>query len=343
MRKLYALTAAILLAALPGFAQVDSLNYGPEPVGGISKVALPFYKINFSPAQLSLLQQKEIELIFAVDTAGVATLEDINGIHEKAIRDSLQRASAKVPRFYPRVADRVKENSLYFLQFKLPDYSTGNTATMQPNLYHYKQYAYEDYEYIHTSGRLDILLGAAGNAFLGAPSKYLQPGGGMKVDMLYTGGKGFGAGMVMSFYGNKLKQNYPIASNREPNSVPPTLLIGLAANKILKKQERKELHAQLELSYAVQNITPKQDAEDEDWVQLQGFSPGLVLNYLIKLGKDRTSFYYGQPSIINHHLNLHGAVRPVFFNLKEATGVMVELGVSYRLTTHLVDEYRLKQ
>lgn len=336
----------LCLAALQGYGQTENIVYGPEPIEGIGKVALPFYKINFSDAQKELLQQNEIELIFLINADGTPTLEDVKGVEDMAILDSLQHAASKVTMFYPRTVNGVKESSLYFLQFQLPKYERNETSIQRQNIFplKYKQPAYEDFEYIYKSGqRLDLLFGAVANTFIGKPGEYLHPGGGMKVDLMYTGKNGIGGGMVMSFYGNKLKQDYPISSSRKQNSAPPTLLLGLAANKAFAVKERTEFMVQVELAYAIQNVTPKLENEDKDWVQLEGFSPGLVLNYLVKLGKDRPSMNYGAPSITNHYLNFHAAVRPVIFNLKEATGVMAEVGVSYRLSSHFVDEYRLKQ
>ena len=345
MIKFFFTSFLLVLVAFGGYSQVDRLNNGPEPIGGISKVALPFYKIKFTPEQKEQLRQKEIELVFEVDEHGIATLESIQGITNSDILDSLQRAATKIPAFRPRVVDGVRESSIYFLKFQLPDYNTEVSQQRKqiffPN--NYIEPALEDFEYIHKSGiRLDMLIGAVGNIFMGRPGDYLLPGGGMKLDMFLTGSKGYGGGMIMSFYGNKQKQGYPIISSRDQNSAPPTLLLGAGINKLLQVKEKSELMAQLELSYAVQNITPKLDEHDQDWVQLQGFSPGLVLNYLLKIGKDKATYYYGSPSILSHYINVHGAVRPVFFNLKEATGIMAEVGISYRFGIHAVDEYRLK-
>ncbi|WP_266205346.1 hypothetical protein [Pontibacter kalidii] len=345
MFKSAIIALGLCLAALQGYGQTESIVSGPEPIEGIGKVALPFYKINFSKEQKELLQEKEIELIFLISADGTPVLEDVNGIDDAAILDSLRHAATQVSMFYPRTVDGVKESSLYFLQFQLPKYETKEASMQRQGIFRtkYKEPVYEDFEYIHKSGqRLDVLMGATANAFLGKPGAYLHPGGGMKVDLMYTGKKGIGGGMVMSFYGNELKQDYPISSSREQNSAPPTLLLGLAANKAFAAKERTEFMAQVELAYAVQNVTPKLEHGDEDWVQLEGFSPGIVLSYLVQLGKDKPGINYGTPSITNHYLNIHAAVRPVFFNLKEATGFMVEVGVSYRLSSHFVDEYRLK-
>jgi hypothetical protein len=323
MIKTITIFITLIFAAFHGNCQIDSLNFGPEPVGGINKLALVYYKIDFTKEQRKALQDKEIEFIYLIDPAGHATLEEINGVVEKAILDSLQQATSRLPRFYPRRVNGIAE-------------SFQQAAS-------YQETAYEDFAYIHKSGaRLDILFGGVANGFLGSPGKYLGPGGGMKIEIMGIGKKGIGGGLLMSFYGNKLRQNYPIDSDRAQNSAPPTMLVGFGLNKALVKKERREFNAQVEFNYAIQNITASLGENDKDWTQLKGFSPGLVGNYLIQVGKNKTAYYYGSPSIFCHYLNIHGAVRPVFFNLKEARGVMLELGLSYRLGTHFVDEYRLK-
>lgn len=322
------------------YSQQEQPDAGPVPLGGHDKLALHYYKINFSREQQAILQEVEIEFIFSIDAEGVPTLEDIKGIEDEAILDSLHYTSQRLPQFQPMVQNGQPESSFYFLKLQFPKYSyIEYPHAMQL----YRDLRYEDFEYIQKSGdRLDVLFGGLANAFLGSPADYLAMGGGMKVDVMYTGKQGIGGGLVMSFYGNKLKQEYPVNSPRQQNSAPPTLLMGLALNKILHEKERREFHLQLELNYAVQNVTARLGEYDPDWVQLQGFSPGVVGNYLTKIGKDKTSHYYGAPTIYNHYLNIHGALRPVFFDLKEATGVMVEVGLAYRMGYHFISAYRVK-
>ncbi|HEY4650633.1 MAG TPA: hypothetical protein VIG72_04420, partial [Pontibacter sp.] len=311
--------------------------------GGVAQLALTYYKIDFTKEQRQLLQGLGIELIYAIDPQGVPTLEKVNGITDEAILDSLRSATSRLPAFTPRRVAGERESALYFLQLHFPEYSISETVLTTQQVTTYRQIRPEDVAYIHKSGeRLDVLFGGAANTFIWKPGEYLATGGGMKVELMYTGKRGIGGGMVMSFYGNKLKQDYPLSVQRELNAAPPTLFIGLGASKILKTSERSEFQVQAELSYAVQNVTPKLDGNDKDWVQLRGISPAVVANYSVKLGKDKISFYYGAPAVYNHYLSLHAGVRPVFFNLKEATGVMVDVGISYRLASHFVDEYRLK-
>lgn len=74
----------------------------------------------------------------------------------------------------------------------------------------------------------------------------------MKIDIGYAGKNNLIYGLNMSFYGNKLEQDYPINSTREQISVPPTLLVGLILGKWFDK-----FNIQGELNLGVQNITEK--------------------------------------------------------------------------------------
>lgn len=278
-----------VFTVVQGYCQIDSLNFGSEPIDGINKLVLEYYKIDFTKEQREKLQDIEIELIFSIDKIGVPTLEEINGVNEKAILDSLQQITNKISRFYPRTVNGIKESSLYFLKFQFPRYRITEDRIGFQNASRYKETDYEDFEYIYKSGeRMDVLIGAVSNSFLGNPSKYLNTGGGMKIDVMFVGKGGIGGGLLMGFYGNRLKQNYPILSGREQNSAPPTLMLGLGLNKALIKKERRELNVQLELNYAIQNVTPKLGDSDDDWTQLNGFSPGIVSNYLIQIGKNKS-------------------------------------------------------
>lgn len=332
-----------LFASFQGICQILSTDTGPEPKGGINKLALEYYKINFTKEQRKTLEGIELEFMYLIDEQGIPTLQKINGVDDQAVLDSLYQITSRLPGFYPRKIDDEIVSSIYFLKFQFPAYRVTENSLVFQNGHRYWEAKYEDFEYIRRSGeRIDLMIGGMTNFFLGNPAHYLYPGGGMKMDLMYSGKKGIGGGLVMGFYGNKFKQNYPINSTRNQNPAPPTMLIGVAGSKIIWKQERKEFNLQAELNLAIQNITPRLSEADQDWVQLNGVSPGMVGNYLIQLGKNRTSYSYGSPAIIHHYLNFYGSVRPVLFNLKAATGVMLDVGIAYRMGIHAVDEYRLK-
>ena len=83
----------------------------------------------------------------------------------------------------------------------------------------------------------------------------------------------------------------------------------------------------------VQNITENRGyntgAVDPDWVQLKGWSAGIIVNYPIKFGKDKVLYAYGSPTILNHNVNLHFGLRSILLSIDQAKGGMVELGLSY--------------
>lgn len=147
----------------------------------------------------------------------------------------------------------------------------------------------------------------------------------------------------MSFYGNGLKKNYPIATTRAQNTSPPTLLLGVGFNKLFARKETSAWEAQLDLSYAIQNVTPRLATTDKDWVQFKGFSPGVTINYFMQLGKSKISDYYGHPMLLNHNLCFHVGTRPLFYDMKEANGILVEMGIAYRMGLFSIKSYKLKE
>lgn len=339
MIRSISLTAILIFLGSSLVAQVDSLDSGPK--GGLSKLALIYYKIDFTPEQRQMLEDRDLELIFTVDKTGRAILEDVNGVDDPAIIDSLKRKTPMLPEFYTHTTDGVEEHSIFFMKIQFPRYKVIQHYTFT-RYGEYKEPQLSDYEYIHKSGkRMDVLAGGIFNGFTGQANDHLRPGGGMKIDLVFSG-KRFGGGLVMNFYGNSLKKNYSLNTTREQNDAPVTFLMGLSGSKSIFQKDKRELMLQVELCYASQNVTKRLDKYDDDYVQLQGFSPGIVAHYLIQIGKDRLSYYYGRPALFNHYINLHGAIRPVIFNLSQASGVMLEVGISYRMGLHFVDEYKLR-
>jgi len=78
----------IAVTAAKGISQTDTLNRPTEPIGGVAKPGLEYFKIKFTEEQRKLLKGKELEFIFLVDTLGVAILEHVNGNEDSVIIDS---------------------------------------------------------------------------------------------------------------------------------------------------------------------------------------------------------------------------------------------------------------
>ena len=314
------------------------------PVGGVSRLALYYFKINFSKEQRALLEQAELELIYEINEKGKPTLEKVNGISDQAIMDSLVQQTRIIPYFNPKMVDGVSEPTIYFMKLRFPQYSTRESISMNNEFASFRKHKPEDFEFIEYRGAIDLVLGGMINTLNGSAQNYLSTGGGMKVEMLFLGRKNdWGGGFNMNFYGNKLKQDYPIISTRPQASAPPTMFMGMTiARKFNQLGSNNEILLQVEANLAMHNVVYRQDSYDNDYVQFIGFSPALVVHYNIPVGKGRPGFYHFSPIMNRHHVNLNIAVRPLFYDNKAANGTMIEFGVSWRSRMRFVDSYKLK-
>jgi len=340
-RDQFILIVILLSISLNLQAQVsptqDSLNQEVSPKGGVNALAIKYYGINFTKEQRLALKDKEIEFIFHIDEYGNPTLSEINGINNPAIIDSLRNKTNEIEPFNPRIRNGTSEPSIYFMQLIFPTYKMTKSRFGLLQGAAYNEAKLEDFEYITPANtRLDMTIGGVLNQFIGDPAKHLRLGGGMKVDISITGKKSYIYGLNMSFYGNKLKTDYPLNTTREQFTTPPTLLVGAVFGKWFNK-----ISIQSELNIAVQNITEKIGDNDPEWVQLKGWSPGVVVNYPINLGKPNPMYYYGRPALFENNLNLHLGLRYLFLSIPQASGIMAEFGLSYRMTLKGVKAYKL--
>lgn len=339
MNKIYVALVLMLLELCASAQTADPLNQNVSPKGGVEALVLEYYRIDFTKAQRERLRNVQLEFIFQVDAQGTPSLAEVNGTNDRDILDSLRGRTPMLPEFNPRIVNGTPQPALYAVQLVFPAYRLTPGRLGQLQAHSYQRARLEDFEYIEKSAqRFDMLIGGVANQFVGNPARHLGLGGGMKVDVAYTADNRLLYGLNMSIYGNRLKQEYPLAINREQLPAPVTLLVGAVFGKWFHR-----FNAQLELSLAYQNVTENQGPGDTEWVQLNGWSPGLVVNYPLQLGRDRPHYAYGTATILAHHVNLHLGVRPVFLSLREATGGMVEVGLSYRMSYHMVDRYKLKE
>ena len=328
-----------LICLLKINAQVsDSLTQDVSPKYGLNQLSIKYYGIDFTKEQRKAIENVEIEFIYSIDEYGNPTLAEINGVTNQEIIDSLKNKTEEVEKFNPKIRNGVPEPSIYFMKFTFPTYKYTQRTYGLLQASAYNEAKLDDFEYITQSGqRFDMTIGGLASQFIGNPSQHLGFGGGMKIDLAYAGKNSLIYGLNMGFYGNKLIKEYPINSTREQLDGPPTLLIGLIFGKWFGK-----FNIQGEINFASQNITEKIGENDPDWTQLNGWSPGVTVNYPIKLGKSKPMYYYGAPTLLENNLNFHFGIRYIKFSLEEATGFMAELGVSYRMVIKGINEYKLK-
>ena len=334
----YVLQILLAICALSTHAQVaDGLNQDVGPKYGVNQLAIEYYGIEFTTEQRAELENVQIEFIYSVDKYGDPTLSEVNGITNQEIIDSLLRKTEELENFNPLIRDGEPVPSIYFMKLTFPSYKDAQRVTRFFQAQAYNEARLEDFEYLHESGsRLDMVVGGLMSQFVGNPSRHLGIGGGMKVELNYSTPKGIFYGMNISFSFNGLKEEYPIATQREQIS-PASAFLGLSVGKWFSKYS-----IQLDLDFAIHNITEKIGDNDPDWVQLNGWSPGVIFNYPIALGRERPMYYWGAPSLIGNNINLSLGLRYVSHSLPEASGLMIELGVGYRMALKKVTEYKLK-
>jgi hypothetical protein len=180
-------------------------------------------------------------------------------------------------------------------------------------------------------------MGFLVNQFIGKPSQYLATGGGMKIDFCYSSRKDFLYGLNINFYGNSTKKEYPINLPREQSESRSTLLNGLIFGKRYNK-----FSVQGELQFSLQNIAERLSDDDPDATQLRGWATGVVATYPLKIGKMIPSYSYAGPVLMQNNLVVQAGLRYLKFPLQEATGLMLELGVSYDMSYRTVSKYNLK-
>lgn len=316
----------------------DSLNAEVEPFGGINKLALKFYGIEFTKPQRKILEDKEIEMIFEVDEYGLAKLSEINGILDKDILDSLKIKSLTLEKFQPRVVNGVAQTSLYFLKMKFSSYKMTAYQLELLRGKVYNETKMENFEYILKSGRaIDVTLGGMGIQFFGKPDKYLSFGGGMRAKVCYSDGRKNIYGIQMGIYSNKLKNSFPLNTSKVQIPFPTSLQVGLTFGKCYKG-----MAIEVELNQAIMNLTERESTNDKNWIQLKGWSPGIILNYPLTLGKEKAVYYYGSPTVFTHKLNFHFGLRYLKLNLKEASGPLLEIGAAYKMFFEHVKEYKIR-
>jgi hypothetical protein len=340
------LAVALLLTATVFGQNTDTLSRRVEPKGGVAAVAIVYYKIDFNPDEIEYLRDHEAELIFMVDSQGKATLEKVNFIEMPSIVERMMRVDHQLPDFYPEMVDGKAQSSVYFLRLRWPHYQPMQAVASSYDTrrqWDYVNHKLDEFEYVTYAGiRFDMLIGGVANMVDGSAAQYIRGGGGMKFDMMFYGDRGWGGGMIMTFFGNRWKKDYPVATSLPQNRERITMFLGAGLGKVFDERGPGHFSIQFEPAFALQNIVAVDPAVRNKPVQALGFSPGFVVNYALRLGNGLMMNYYYTPTVWKNYLNFHIGARPMMFNMAAASGTMYEAGISYRMALRTVSDYKLK-
>ena len=330
-------------------AQQPLEDHYARPVDSVSILCNHFLKIKFTDNQREVLCQFRWNMLFRIDETGKATLQEFepNGNKNPDILDSLAKASFTMPgKFYPRIHNGQPVSSVYSIELLFP--CPGNTPNLFRAPFPTFKFPQEKIKSYHKSNkRLDVLFAFLANQPTGNVASYLEPGFGGKIDIIVPCPT-VNIGLVVDFSENKRIMDYPGVTASKQATSTVLAFVGLGFNRGFKLDNRQEFIIQFELMYAGQTIIHR-DSNNPSGIVLNGWSPGLMLNYLLQIGKDQfwnsrlsKNSKCRRPVVTQNYLNVHGGFRLMDFQVKEASGWIFEIGIGFRLSQSLLRDYELK-
>lgn len=306
------------------------------PKNGLNRLAISYYGIEFEEQQKELIKGRKIELIYEVDALGKPILQEVNGIQDPIVIDSFYQKTSQLDPFFIRDNDGEPQSYIYFLQLQFPEYEVNNRMYYSSirEIQLFRNSNVNDFESIqYARSGMDIYFGGIFNSYM---NDNLGFGGGMDIDMNYVWDQKYLFGLNMVIHGNKRNQNFNIPVFKEQDNFIGSISLG---GHFGKKINRNTL--QVELNWSAMNVITKKDQFDFGY-QTRGWSTGLIYLRSIPIGSKKPSFLYGSPVITQHNLTLSGAIKYMSFGLKEASGLLLEVGLGYLLEINEVKSYEIK-
>lgn len=340
--KIYTLLSILFysLFSVAVQAQIDTTYSQAAPVGGINRLALVYYDIDFTKEQRELLKDVDIELIFSVSDEGVALLESINGLNNRAIKDSLFAQTPYLPMFIPEMRGGISKQSLYFMLFQYPSYRRVPQELNFYSAFYQRKVEKNQFSELSESGTgVEFVLGGIFTNHFGSADKYLKPGGGVNMGVEYVAANSYYYGLGWEMMGNRAAQQMTAKDTLQYLKAPFTVAVGLYVGHRFEK-----FSIQLEAYYASISITSGMEEESYGGTNYEGFSPGLFVNYplYINAANERVVINGGRAYINRFAINFRGGFRGMFMNNDQASGVLLELGAGIRFGSFFINRYRLK-
>ena len=336
----YTLIFLFSLMVFGSYAQTDTTYSDPEPIGGINRLALVYYDIEFTKEQRKLLEDVTLEMVFAVSKEGIAQLERVNGIQNRSLIDSLYAQNPQLIGFKPAMQGGMPLESLYFMKFRYPDYKMNTQEIPIRSPFYQKKIDKSQFEELDETGRgLDFTFQGIFTNHFGQADKYLKPGGGVQLGLEYVSAIGLYYGLGFDMYANRADQLIAVEDSLPYLHSPFSVATGVYVGKHFN-----QLYIQVELYYSSIAITKSYSESGTAGTYYEGFSPGLFANYVVPFhkNKERIIINSGQPYFNRTSLNFRGGFRGFIMDRPEVSGVMLELGVGVRFGSYFIKKYRLK-
>lgn len=333
-------TVILFFFVLSAIAQTDTTNSPAQPIGGLNRLALVYYDIEFTSEQRALLEGVDIEMGYSVSSEGIAKLMSVNGVQNRALRDSLFAQDSELPGFQPEIRSGIPRESLYFMRFRFPNYDAGKQYYSLYQPFYRAKAEKEEFRILEESGSgFDFTMQGILTNHFGQADQYLLPGAGVQMGFEFLFEKGIYVGLGFDIYGNRTEKQMAVRDSMPYLRAPVSATIGLYAGKRFNR-----FSLQFEAYYATIGVTESDIENDIDGTDYQGFSPGLFLNYTIPVNRnrERVSFNMGSPGIQRFSFNFRGGFRGFIMDNPQASGVMLELGAGIRFGMYFIERYRFK-
>lgn len=349
----YLIGFVVSLFSLVGYGQMtDSLRGALQPTTGACRLIAHFQSIQFNITQKQLLKNQTAYLSFDVDAEGKATLTQIRGTNGADVFDSIATKGKELPRFAKKLVNGTATPYQYFLA--VPYY----TSFKQGELENYVYAPQTDCQLLDRSkSYLSFNIGAFAATFAGNAAEHLNTGGGVRLGLDYTfnNGIGFGGSFGRTFSSFKKRYSFTEA----PNSQVGGWTFGVNVHKTFKISPKSHLCLKAEFNIITQSFDDITKVYYVDSTtrpptifsvatpvpyNLTAISPGLSINYALALSdKQELGWSMSQlPTTPRHYLNFHAAIRPLFYDKAEASGIMFEVGISYKRASHSLTFHRAK-
>ena len=325
--------------AILGISQTPKTTFMPaEPEGGLDAV-LSFLdkKVKLRRAERREVSNQELYVELEISEEGKVLSAKVVNAPVLSVAQKIQKACMDLPDFIPATYEGIEIESLY--RFTL-NYQKQAYFPNPRNLYvpDYDEFA----EIIEKPRKFDLYFNGSMNFFGGNIGQRLGLGGGIGFGMLF-GGKHFSAGFDMTIYGNKLRRNFDLEDERKQYKAPPTFYVGLTLAKEWPLNKKRSIQLQSHFNFASMNLIPEEENGNRDFVHFDGFSTGLRCHYLILLGKPKVSVYGAAgPTLFKSFLHVYVGAFGHFLEEQQASGVLGEIGIGYRMRLRGIKEYTLK-
>lgn len=324
------------------FAQTpDTAFVQAQPPTSLPALALHYYSIDWTAEQWDTLRGRELELFYLIDNIGGPFLQSVRGTDRADILDSLNSATSRLLYFTPAQYHGGPVESAYGFYFAFPDRpppSRASQLTQYAPGWPYSTFVSPEElreDYLADGIGFTVDYNAFFASYLGAPSAYAAPGGGIDIAPGLQWSPRWRAGLSLGFNVANLRKALP----EDPLvRTDGSLANGYAAatlDRIVKSSAKAEWNIRGELGYGSFRIANDDDEQPDGELVHGGLHTGLLLQYANSFGnpaeRGAVRDYRGRVQQPGFGYNVLAGIRYRYLGNRTGTGIYLFLGAGIRI------------